>query len=620
MNEKSTNAPGSPTPPTPLAADLRPCDIVMKGGITSGVVYPGAVWEISRLYSFKNVGGTSAGAIAAVVTAAAQRSRLLGDEEGFDHVNSLPDELAKDDLLRRLFRPNISTKALFATVTALVGRASKLEKLLIIYKAYWRWTLAGALPAIILFWLAPHTWPVYLLALCLVLLLMTACAVGAFLSDLCKRLGQNYNGLVTGITDDASGEVALMSWLEERIRQTARIRNARTPLTFAMLWNVQCDGPTALTVPPDERAVNLEMITTNVTFGRPFKFPFDTSQFFFKKSEMESFFPDHVVQWMVEKRRIATDAKEKFRFAAYARDEIYPFPPIGDLPVIVATRMSLAFPVLLCAVPTYAADFNEKSNQGDEVVPALERCWFTDGGLSSNFPLTLFDSPIPRWPTFGINLRPFSKDYPRDPTDESKNVYLPEHNQGGRLIGFNRPVGILGFLGSIFNTMQTWNDTTQAILPGFRDRIVTVNLSDDEGGLNLDMPPEILTRLKARGVAAGRLIAQRFADVGASVPVSQTGWENHRWLRYRTTMGAIRKYFVAFTRGARAAQPSIEQMIRNEAASARTYPLSDPEGAIGLTNATVGLGAQYETAGYLDANIPKPAPELVIRPALDMKA
>ena len=42
----------------------RYCDLVMKGGITSGVVYPNAVLASARDFRFKNIGGTSAGAIA----------------------------------------------------------------------------------------------------------------------------------------------------------------------------------------------------------------------------------------------------------------------------------------------------------------------------------------------------------------------------------------------------------------------------------------------------------------------------------------------------------------------------------------------------------------------------
>jgi len=43
---------------------LLDCDIVMAGGVTSGIIYPGAVAMIARRYSFKSIGGTSVGAIA----------------------------------------------------------------------------------------------------------------------------------------------------------------------------------------------------------------------------------------------------------------------------------------------------------------------------------------------------------------------------------------------------------------------------------------------------------------------------------------------------------------------------------------------------------------------------
>jgi hypothetical protein len=47
------------------ASPTKLCDIVMKGGVTSGIVYPLAVCELAKTYTFKNIGGTSAGAIAA---------------------------------------------------------------------------------------------------------------------------------------------------------------------------------------------------------------------------------------------------------------------------------------------------------------------------------------------------------------------------------------------------------------------------------------------------------------------------------------------------------------------------------------------------------------------------
>ncbi len=53
----------------------RSADITMKGGTTSGVVYPLAVCEIARRFRLRNVGGASAGAIAASFAAAAEIGR-----------------------------------------------------------------------------------------------------------------------------------------------------------------------------------------------------------------------------------------------------------------------------------------------------------------------------------------------------------------------------------------------------------------------------------------------------------------------------------------------------------------------------------------------------------------
>ncbi len=51
------------------------CDLTMRVGTTSGVVYPLAVCELAKQYVFRSVGGASAGAIAASVTAAAELGR-----------------------------------------------------------------------------------------------------------------------------------------------------------------------------------------------------------------------------------------------------------------------------------------------------------------------------------------------------------------------------------------------------------------------------------------------------------------------------------------------------------------------------------------------------------------
>jgi hypothetical protein len=51
---------GAPEPFTAASFPANPdleCDIVMKGGITSGVIYPLAVCELAQTYRLRSVGG-----------------------------------------------------------------------------------------------------------------------------------------------------------------------------------------------------------------------------------------------------------------------------------------------------------------------------------------------------------------------------------------------------------------------------------------------------------------------------------------------------------------------------------------------------------------------------------
>ena len=84
------------------------CDLVMKGGITSGVVYPLAIVEIAKAFRLRSIGGTSAGAIAAAAAAAAELGRqrhiageLKSDPDGFGQLAGLPAFLGGTAALRR---------------------------------------------------------------------------------------------------------------------------------------------------------------------------------------------------------------------------------------------------------------------------------------------------------------------------------------------------------------------------------------------------------------------------------------------------------------------------------------------------------------------------------------
>ena len=106
-----------------MANTLKECDIIMKGGITSGVVYPEAILELSRTYCFRCIGGTSAGAIAAVITAAAQYGEgavANGAERGFAVLRRLPAMLKSD--LAKLFQPAPALRSFFRLLMAVLDK------------------------------------------------------------------------------------------------------------------------------------------------------------------------------------------------------------------------------------------------------------------------------------------------------------------------------------------------------------------------------------------------------------------------------------------------------------------------------------------------------------------
>ena len=88
---KAVDKPKEVPDPEPLDAAKQPpidryCDLVLTGGVTDGVIYPWAVLELARAYRFKNIGGTSVGAMAAAVTAAAEYARGKDLLSGFNEV------------------------------------------------------------------------------------------------------------------------------------------------------------------------------------------------------------------------------------------------------------------------------------------------------------------------------------------------------------------------------------------------------------------------------------------------------------------------------------------------------------------------------------------------------
>jgi predicted acylesterase/phospholipase RssA len=583
----SSPATSSPINSSPTAPPTLECDIVMKGGITSGVVYPLAVVELAAKYRFRNIGGTSAGAIAAAAAAELGRDPT-SCTQGFQLFERLPKwlqepaEQTSGSRLQALFQPQPGTRTLFRILLAVLEPGNKVWNLaLAALKAFWPSVMVGALPALLALWLLRSTVGLEVVLGVLIGLLLLFCGVLAAIlyqvfQGITREVPANNFGLCNGYrprANETGPNPALTEWLHEYLNKLAARPEKGPPLTFAHLQS---------------KDINLLMMTTNLTHGQPFRLPLETNAFYFDPFEFAQLFPQTVVDHLCQagesdalnrhntkqksqnKPTLEDSAENRaqFRRTSSAGRTLQPMPSGNELPVVVAVRMSLSFPMLLSAIPLYAVDRWKQSDQyknlckaqnasaevedehGNALEPKPERCWFSDGGITSNFPVHFFDSPLPRRPTFAINLAPFPE-RKRKSDIEPENVYLPKTNNEGISAQWNRfdasvtnpnPSGIskvLGFVFAIFSTAQNWVDTSQMGMPGQRDRIAHVNLEGAEGGLNLNMSEATIASLSERGRIAAQELIQHLEGKQTGVDLT---WSNHRWVRYRATMSALEHY------------------------------------------------------------------------------
>ncbi|MFO7168850.1 MAG: patatin-like phospholipase family protein [Chloroflexota bacterium] len=676
--------------PPPFVSPLEECDLVMKGGITSGVVYPRAVIELARRqYRFRSIGGTSAGAIAAAVTAAAEYGRL---KQGFEKLERVAEQLSRSGFLANLFQPAPQARPLLNIFIEFLERRrpgvppppappgkpairwllSRLgqnrptaELLLALVSGHAadsvasgaqrgaglgaRYgalgaglvTLAAALVALLVCLLAGVPVSPGLLA-ALAASVVVLAALGAWAGQMigtdigaAAQVGRDglamlrdyvpgkMYGICAGrsvpghaessvIKDETGAYVGLTDWLADTIDDLAGLPPRTAPLTFRHLrYHKLPDGA--------DVGITLRMVTTNLTQRQPYVVPFENDLFLFSEQEMAKLFPDYVVRHLILRARRSQQLQRRFAGVTgeplvgpgqpaeqAQRDWYIPYddgveqhrlrflPAADDLPVVFAMRMSLSFPVLLSAVPLWSisgAAFAEQeqleeatrarrsaSGAEDSAAPAeaplrleprhLQRNWFSDGGICSNFPIHFFDKWFPPRPTFGINLdqlpeqvRPNSRqvlDYvggqPEQQHEEGErdkytsDVYMPRSYPrdwlGARWNRIERDLP--GFLRAILDTSLNYRDTMQSLLPSYSDRIVTVRLTKQEGGLNLNMDPETIRRISQKGARAGQEI------------LSQFNLQHHQWVRLRLLLNELEEQLTDLRRDIRLELPAEE--------------------------------------------------------------
>ena len=329
------------------------CDLVMKGGITSGVVYPLAVCELAKVYRLRSVGGSSAGAIAAAAAAAAELGR---HDRGFEKLATLPEDLTakvdgENSRLFTLFQPQPRMRRLFHLVTAGLGTVKLARARAMAGAALRAWlpyAVVGATPGVLLIILGfilggPAQWVSLVAGIALALIGLVA-GTGAGLYRDARRIPAAGFGLSSGNTPPGATSPALTPWLHETFQDLAGRSVTDPPLTFQDLH---------------QAGITLQLMTTNLSRRQPLAMPWDTSDYYFDPEHFRTLFPEEVVAHMERSLppRVRTDEDWLAAVAAEQARPLRPFPASGDLPIVVAVRMSLSFPGLISAVPLHAVDF-----------------------------------------------------------------------------------------------------------------------------------------------------------------------------------------------------------------------------------------------------------------------
>lgn len=608
---------------------LPECDVIMKGGISSGIVYPRAVCKLAEKYKLRRLGGASAGAIAAAIAAAAEYGR---DRGGYQKLHAVPTELGST--LADLFQPSRGTSSAFAVLSSWLEPDWPIRRKL---RAAWQtivrctaWAFTGTLVALLvpalLITLISRGLPsdlggwlgVVLTGLVwapLALILATAVSAVVFGRRSLASLKANGYGLCDGHTEDpAVGKPPLTDWLAAKLDEIAGLPAGRHPLTIGDLWGDQAvELERAIAekkngrVMPEERLaartarqIELEVMTTNLTLRRPYRFPFSERIFFFCEQRLRDYFPDRVVAHLVEHSTPVddkTDSQDGETATVSMKcpcheQQVRRLPAAWDLPVVVAARLSLSFPGLISAVPMFCVDWSRAFGRR-----GLVEVWFSDGGISSNFPMHFFDAAWPSRPTFGINLGSPHPDLPGlvwRASQGASGVLPPVH-----------PIGSASsFLTAIVRTMQNWVDTTQLTLPGFRGRVAVVREQAGEGGMNLKMKPEVIEDVADRGAEAAALFDDFDFDL-------------HRWVRYRVAMSEFDEVLTtlndAYLKG-------YQDFLKEYGVTTKNYPVGGKAvtGAeLALTDALMkhahSAASQSHPAGAGTVPHPRPAFRLVPR-------
>lgn len=579
------------------------CDLVMKGGVTSGIVYPGAIGAITQRYRLRNIGGTSAGAIAAAAAAAMEYGLRSGrNPQAREQMMWLSQQTAQrtstgGSFLQALFKPDPATAPLLHFLMPGPGGRSA-AALALLGRPFAGWLALTVAPAILaglayakgpLHWSPAAATLVGLFCAGLMMLVTIGALLHRELVQLASRVVDNGLGIMTGMAAsgarvDGVAVPGLTQWLHHNVQSLAGRTGgtADDVLTFGDLWTVDTGGvPSARS----ERGIDLVLVCSDLNRLESVSFPFlpENHRLYYDPRAWARLFPADVLAAMVPCSWSVQDdgmpgglgyTADEICAAAEACGEagrhLRLLPKGKDLPIIVGARASMAFPGLFTPLPLWLLRWVGQPEVPDERRPILSPVYLSDGGITSNFPVHLFDGAVPNRPSFAVNLlypdddlsieeyRDIDASYSRavpgnvrtlGGTNERVaeagliDLIMPFANSD-RVRFYKAPASgdpvaqLAGLAMRVVETARTWADVSHYDQTGTRDRIIHIRLSGAEGGFNLDMDKATIESIDNKGSMAGTVLASRFDPRQPTDPLDdpdkprfQLDWKNHRLVR-----------------------------------------------------------------------------------------
>lgn len=441
------------------------CDIVMKGGVASGLVYARTFTVLSRKYRFRSIAGSSAGAIAAALVSAAEYARQKGDQTAFSRLQQRCEALPQ--LLPGFFQADPHFRALLKALIHIApgtGRARIGSAVM----CFWQPILSGALAGLAAMTLVNLALGVSFRNASAPLVaapgLFLAAVIGAtawlawsLSRSLLVDLPKSNFGLSRG-HNAGTGPPDITDWIHETVQEIAfGVTGRAEPLTFGDL--ASC-------------GIDLRIIATNLSFARMEVLPALGSAARFRPAEWKRLFPPALLEHL----------------NPTSSTNLSDLPPPKQLPVLAAVRLSIACPGLLEVVPVHLLT-------GERVI-------FADGGLTQNFPFDIFDELVPERPTFAFDLATLHG-------GEFERVTTLSEGLGRQ----SRPIHIQSlqsFLWSLIVALREGATRTAMLQGPNPDRIFQAWLTADEGGMDLDMGSQRAQDLMSYGEDLGEHVLQRF--------------------------------------------------------------------------------------------------------------